>query len=603
MFDSGQSRRYNLRSSTFETSFPTTAKDAIQNLINAAPTIDNVRCKSAHQFATTSTLNQFTNFQYELVELCPKVYDSIRYLNITTWGPVEEFIQIWSMKYVDSLWKKIQTKNSATCRCVLYEDFIKAAQTSSDTTLLQYLQNNYDSSLCAINTETMYKWHLFLQTPQIKNRITKFMIVGDFSIQLIQHLAKAYLSEARYNSYFEPPAPTSEYPLLIFFDPILTFTNYSITQKSFIKQIRNYYKQQFPLTNLDGRQQLFSKKFCESIDLTFTYFALLNGIPLDPSDGITHFDLIIYVSRRDYLLSTRQPYITTAPAPCVITTSTTTVRTTPTTTTTKKPTTTTTTTSKPSTTTTTTTTPKPTTTSTTTTTTIPSKCETDNRYNYFNGNTDPVWASASDVSVGTWDRSGCASPCMCSDTSCYTPQNTVGSDPNEPAIMLYPYCISGSDCFMAAVIVSDGTLTNPLNPTDSFTAEGQYDENFDVKPVTDSSYLKVTKIGCSGCPVGTTSPATTTTTAEPTPCSTPCCTCPVPLQTIGDECGQLTISPCNASNIINVYCGQICYLSTKNGPTDPFIVRRDVPVDVVCDASGNYYIGTMSDQIKSVRCN
>uniref|UniRef100_A0A914PR70 Uncharacterized protein n=1 Tax=Panagrolaimus davidi TaxID=227884 RepID=A0A914PR70_9BILA len=223
------SRRYNIHSSTFETLFPTTAKTAIQNLINAAPTIDNVRCKSAYQFATTSTLNQFINFQYELVELCPKVYDSIRYLNITTWGPVEEFIQIWSMKYVDSMWKKIQTKNSATCRCVLYEDFIKAAQTSSDTTLLQYLQNNYDSSLCAINTETMYKWHLFLQRPQIKNRITKFLIVGDFSIQLVQHLVKAYLSEARYNSYFEAPTPTSEYPLLIYFDAILAFTNYSLT--------------------------------------------------------------------------------------------------------------------------------------------------------------------------------------------------------------------------------------------------------------------------------------------------------------------------------------------------------------------------------------
>uniref|UniRef100_A0A914PPN5 Uncharacterized protein n=1 Tax=Panagrolaimus davidi TaxID=227884 RepID=A0A914PPN5_9BILA len=125
--------RYNIHSSTFETLFPTTAKDAFQNLINSAPTIDNVRCKSAYQFATTSTLNQFINFQNELVELCPKVYDTIKYLNITTWGPVEEFIQIWSMKYVDSLWKKIQTKSSATCRCVLYEDFIKAAQTSSDT--------------------------------------------------------------------------------------------------------------------------------------------------------------------------------------------------------------------------------------------------------------------------------------------------------------------------------------------------------------------------------------------------------------------------------------------------------------------------------------
>uniref|UniRef100_A0AC34G9U6 Uncharacterized protein n=1 Tax=Panagrolaimus sp. ES5 TaxID=591445 RepID=A0AC34G9U6_9BILA len=88
------SRRYNLRNASFETLFPTTAKNAIQNLVNAAPVIDNVRCKNAYTFASASTLSQLINFQYELIELCPKVYESIRYTNITTWGPVEEFMQI-----------------------------------------------------------------------------------------------------------------------------------------------------------------------------------------------------------------------------------------------------------------------------------------------------------------------------------------------------------------------------------------------------------------------------------------------------------------------------------------------------------------------------
>uniref|UniRef100_A0AC34GDA8 Uncharacterized protein n=1 Tax=Panagrolaimus sp. ES5 TaxID=591445 RepID=A0AC34GDA8_9BILA len=88
------SRRYNLRNGSFETLFPTTAKNDFQSKINAAPVIDNVRCKNAYQFASASTLDQLINLQYELIELCPKVYESFRYTNITTWGPVEEFMQI-----------------------------------------------------------------------------------------------------------------------------------------------------------------------------------------------------------------------------------------------------------------------------------------------------------------------------------------------------------------------------------------------------------------------------------------------------------------------------------------------------------------------------
>lgn len=44
---------------------------------------------------------------------------------------------------------------------------------------------------------------------------------------------------------------------------------------------------------------------------------------------------------------------------------------------------------------------------------------------------------------------------------------------------------------------------NPLNPDDSFNSDDQFDSNFDLLDVTDSNYLKVTKVGCSGCPVAT----------------------------------------------------------------------------------------------------
>uniref|UniRef100_A0A914Z6V1 Uncharacterized protein n=1 Tax=Panagrolaimus superbus TaxID=310955 RepID=A0A914Z6V1_9BILA len=193
------SRRYNIRNASFETLFPTTAKNAIQGLVNAAPVIDNEQCKSAYQFASALTLDQLINFQYELIELCPNVYESIKYLNITTWGPVDEFMQIWYSRFIDALWEKIQAK-ALTCKCVLYENFITAA--ASDPALLLFLQNNYDPNLCVINDQTMYKWYQFLQQPQIKNRITKFLKIGDFSIQVIEAISKGYLTEARYNLYF-----------------------------------------------------------------------------------------------------------------------------------------------------------------------------------------------------------------------------------------------------------------------------------------------------------------------------------------------------------------------------------------------------------------
>uniref|UniRef100_A0A914PGF1 Uncharacterized protein n=1 Tax=Panagrolaimus davidi TaxID=227884 RepID=A0A914PGF1_9BILA len=312
-------QRYFYRSVTFENLFPTRASTAIQNLVNSAQVIDNDRCKDVYKrLEGQSNAWSLNSFHYDLVVLCPKLYDSIRYLNITTWGPVEEFIQIWSMKYVGPLWMKIVTKSKGSSRCLLYDQFERgfldffeynnlntstSKLTEEERVTLEYLDNNYDPSLCIVNADTMYKWYQFLQTPLIKNWSTKSIdIAWDFSIQVLQYLVKAYLTEARYNSYFEPPIPTSEYPLLTYYDAALLSANFSITQKGFIKQVRNYYKLQFPSLNLEGRQQLLLKRFSADIDLSYSYFAVFNRIPLDPSDGITHYDLILYLSRKDDLL-------------------------------------------------------------------------------------------------------------------------------------------------------------------------------------------------------------------------------------------------------------------------------------------------------------
>uniref|UniRef100_A0AC34GCC2 Uncharacterized protein n=1 Tax=Panagrolaimus sp. ES5 TaxID=591445 RepID=A0AC34GCC2_9BILA len=156
-----------------------------------------------------------------------------------------------------------------------------------------------------------------------KNRNTNFLKVGDFSIQLVQALAKSYLTDARYDSYFEA-AP--EYPLITYFTATLSSPSYTTTQKGFIKQLTTYFKQQFPTLTLANRKDIFSKKFTESIDLSYSYFKCLNSIPLDPADGITHYDLLLYVTRRDFLIAKRLQYNTSPTNACGVTTTSTTTK-------------------------------------------------------------------------------------------------------------------------------------------------------------------------------------------------------------------------------------------------------------------------------------
>uniref|UniRef100_A0A914QRV9 Uncharacterized protein n=1 Tax=Panagrolaimus davidi TaxID=227884 RepID=A0A914QRV9_9BILA len=108
-------------------------------------------------------------------------------------------------------------------------------------------------------------------------------------------------------------------------------------------------------------------------------------------------------------------------------------------------------------------------------------------------------------------------------------------------------------------------------------------------------------LACMPTPVfdGTIIPLTTTTLPTIPP---PCSECPTPVQVVEDRCKQLTITPCDENNGIVYDCGPVCGMSTQNEPTDGFIMRGSLPVEVICGSSGNYYIGTPTDQIKAIRC-
>uniref|UniRef100_A0A914PUJ2 Uncharacterized protein n=1 Tax=Panagrolaimus davidi TaxID=227884 RepID=A0A914PUJ2_9BILA len=109
-------------------------------------------------------------------------------------------------------------------------------------------------------------------------------------------------------------------------------------------------------------------------------------------------------------------------------------------------------------------------------------------------------------------------------------------------------------------------------------------------------------LACMPTPVfdGTIIPITTTPLPTRPP---PCSECPTPVQVVEDVCKQLTIMPCDENNGIIYDCGPLCSLSTQNEPTEGFIMRGSFAVEVICDSSGDYYIGTPTDQIKVIRCS
>uniref|UniRef100_A0A914QKF6 Uncharacterized protein n=1 Tax=Panagrolaimus davidi TaxID=227884 RepID=A0A914QKF6_9BILA len=105
---------------------------------------------------------------------------------------------------------------------------------------------------------------------------------------------------------------------------------------------------------------------------------------------------------------------------------------------------------------------------------------------------------------------------------------------------------------------------------------------------------------CMPTPIRDETPEIPLTTRPPPP--PPCSSCPTPVQTIDVRCMQLTITPCDENNRLVYDCGDVCVISTQNEPTDAFIPRGSSSVDVICDTSGNFFIGTPSDQVKVVRC-
>uniref|UniRef100_A0AC34FFR0 Uncharacterized protein n=1 Tax=Panagrolaimus sp. ES5 TaxID=591445 RepID=A0AC34FFR0_9BILA len=414
------------------------------------------------------------------------MYEAIRFNNISTWGPIDEFLQIWYSRFVDSLWAKIQAR---TCRCQLYDFFVDGARNSGDTVLQQYLENSYDPALCEINDQTMYKWNLFLNRVEIKNRAAKFIRIGDLSLSILHELAKAYLPAARYTFYFEAPP----YPLVIYMwayftsPPPYEGADVKTYERAQVKMGGTYFNNSFPALNLAGRQDDFLSIFAYYLDMSFTYYRQFKRVPLDPTDDITWYHLTLYFCRKDYLNSKRSQYsssstiaICTTPAP-------------PTTTT------------------------PPCSPPLNTaeifvgtgvvlvgTTNFPKAAPVGTCANsangvtfYYNGSTPKEYNNNEDaVWVGQWIRTNCTSPCICTSTACYTPQ--PGNPSLDPNIFLYPHCSAPNQCFIAAIFTSEGALVNPSDPADKFNAIDQT-----IVDVNDSNYPKVISIGCGGCPVAT----------------------------------------------------------------------------------------------------
>jgi hypothetical protein len=96
--------------------------------------------------------------------------------------------------------------------------------------------------------------------------------------------------------------------------------------------------------------------------------------------------------------------------------------------------------------------------------------------------------------IGKLSVENCTDMCACTSSACYKPTTDDG------LVGLYPYC-SGGTCNTYAVVYL-GTLTNVDDAGDVQDADTQIDtDTWGFKPVSNSVYKKLTKVGCNGCPV------------------------------------------------------------------------------------------------------
>jgi hypothetical protein len=228
----------------------------------------------------------FEKFQFDQLA----IYSKIQYLNISTWGPFETVVQ------VSSEWNQAQSMelivaSSSNGNCKLFDLLLSACQGDIEkhTALSAFIESDL-KIIVKDKTKTQkdiikaifkaFKNKFFIGTKS--TWMTYFYtldISGYFSFGQWNDVAATYESEETVEVTLAGQG--MDCPFILSLNSSLSSTTLTLTQKGFIKQLMNYFIQQWStVITIEARLTLISMKYSESIDLSYSYFGCLNSIDI-----------------------------------------------------------------------------------------------------------------------------------------------------------------------------------------------------------------------------------------------------------------------------------------------------------------------------------
>uniref|UniRef100_A0A914P6A4 Uncharacterized protein n=1 Tax=Panagrolaimus davidi TaxID=227884 RepID=A0A914P6A4_9BILA len=229
------------------------------------------------------------------------IYSKVEFVNISSWSAFQNVIQI-SREWTFESSLELILATSASGNCKLFDLLLSASapDPAKQTALQAFIDTeckpiiaNSSMSQTEIIIEIYRKFEdEFFTGSQAtwKTWFYSLKLNGFFAFSQWSDAAESYYKETIYESILEGEG--FECPFILALNKTLSSSKYTLTQKGFIKQLMNYFIQQFPGKTVEQRLTLISMKFSESIDLSYTYFACLGGISIEGWGNF--YDLIIF---------------------------------------------------------------------------------------------------------------------------------------------------------------------------------------------------------------------------------------------------------------------------------------------------------------------
>lgn len=240
---------------------------------------------------------EFEKFSMEQSTLWSKV----QYLNISTWGAVEHVTKItneWNMESSLSL----VVASSSNGNCKLFDLLLQgcAGDSEKHTALSAFIESDLKTivkgSATMTQTEVItavykaFKNKFFVTNPTWMTYFYSMNLSGYFAFSQWSEVAVSYERSVTVTTVLSGSG--MDCPFILAMNKTLSMTTYTNTQKGFIKNLMNYFIQQWTtVTTVEARMTLISMKFSESIDLSYSYFACLNSIQIEGFGS--WYDLII----------------------------------------------------------------------------------------------------------------------------------------------------------------------------------------------------------------------------------------------------------------------------------------------------------------------